>query len=80
MNPDNINDKVGRSKYLHKPYNSEAPTGRNYVKLLNENVGSIIKETRKNVKDNFELREKQDEIDKFSGEYLLYNNPRNLTK
>ncbi len=77
MNPESVKDKVGRSRYLNKLYNSEAPNGRNYVKLLNENVGSIIKETRKNVKDNFELRKKQDEIDKFSGEYLLYNNPRN---
>ncbi len=77
MNPEGVKDKVSRSRYLNKLYNSEAPNGRNYVKLLNENVGSIIKETRKNVKDNFELRKKQDEIDKFSGEYLLYNNPRN---
>jgi hypothetical protein len=68
-------ESLNGSKIVNKLYNSVATEKRNYFRTLNENVGSIIKNTKKSVKENFKLTKKQGEIDKLSSEMILYNNP-----
>ena len=55
---------------------SEPPAEKkSYMRVLNENVSNIIKDTRMNAKGNFILNKKQIEIEKITNELILYNNP-----
>ena len=45
---------------------------------LNENILSIKKNTKNNIKENFLLTKKQEEIVKISNQMILYNNPSNV--
>ena len=48
---------------------------KSYMRVINENVSNIIKDTRKNARENFILGKKQIEIEKITNELVLYNNP-----
>ena len=51
---------------------------KKYLMSLNENILSIKKNTKNNIKENFLLTKKQEEIVKISNQMILYNNPSNL--
>ena len=59
---------------MYEPYVEK----KNFLRSLNENVGSIKKNTRLSIADNFKLNKKQSDIDRLSNELILYNNPSML--
>lgn len=48
---------------------------KKYFSILNSAVSNIKKTTKDNIKDNFTLGKKKEEIFKISSEMILYNNP-----
>jgi len=48
---------------------------RSYLRTINENLGTIKKDTRHNISVNYKLNKKKVEFDKISNELILYNNP-----
>ena len=66
-----ISKKPTALEKLIEPYLEKKKYSRN----LNENILKIKKDTKNNIKDNFLLTKKKEEISKISNEMILYNNP-----
>ena len=62
------------SKFLGKMYDPHILKNK-YLINLNDGIGIIKRNTRKNIFENNMLAKKQVQIEKMSNELLLYNNP-----